>query len=417
MNESNLILGIDLGTSGVRIAIINSKAELIYFSSSNYLKGLSNSHDWEICCKLLINKIPNEIKIRLIACSIDGTSGTLMGCDYNGKQIGNALPYFKSCLENKAKILKLLGYTEEEFSAHSSVGRAYQLIDRFGDKILLRHQADWVSGWFLNDWTLGEEGNNIRMGWDLTKQAWSNKLENSPWFKCLPSIVPSGTIMGRIASIRAKELGLPNEIQIIAGTTDSNAAVLATDAKSSEGITVLGSTIVLKSFSNTPIKGAGISNHLVGGKWIVGGASNAGCGVLNKFFSSKDLVQLSRQIDPELDSGLNLRPLTCIGERFPINDPYLQPILEPRPISDSLYLHGLLEGLARIEAKGWEKLSKMNSKKPTRIITIGGGSKNPQWRKIRERLIGIPIKTCSKQPAEGIARLALQTIRGKKELS
>ena len=151
-----------------------------------------------------------------------------------------------------------------------------------------------------------------------------------------------------------------------------------------------------------------MTTQRVGNRWLCGGASNAGCAVLKRFFNDKNLVELSRQINPESDSGLMFRPLTFQGERFPIDDPYLEPILEPRPVSDSLFLHGILEGLARIEAQGWEKFKSMNVEIPKKIITIGGGAGNPQWRRIRERLIGIPIKTCSKQAAEGVARLALE---------
>jgi len=37
--------------------------------------------------------------------------------------------------------------------------------------------------------------------------------------------------------------------------------------------------------------------------------------------------------------------------------------------------------------KGWEKLGELTGSLPKKIITIGGGSKNPQWRKIREKII------------------------------
>ena len=37
---------------------------------------------------------------------------------------------------------------------------------------LLRHQADWLMGWLLGDWRWGEEGNNLRLGWDLEANAW-----------------------------------------------------------------------------------------------------------------------------------------------------------------------------------------------------------------------------------------------------
>ncbi len=409
MQKNSLVLGVDLGTNGVRIAVINDEYKLVHFSSKQYIEGLHHCEDWEICCKSLIQAIPNDLKERLIACSIDGTSGTLIGCDYKGKPLGKALPYFIQCIENESEIKKSSNLANK--STPTSLGRALSLINSFGENIFLRHQADWISGWLLNDWTLGEEGNNIRLGWDLIKQAWPENFKDLSWSTALPEIISSGNLMGTISYIRSNELGLPSDLKIISGTTDSNAAVIATDASDSQGITVLGSTIVVKRFTQSPIPGEGITNHRVGGKWIAGGASNAGCAVLRNFFSDQDLVELSRQIDPESDSGLSLRPLAFKGERFPVNDPHLEPILEPRPISDSLYLHGLLEGLSRIEADGWKKLTGKNLEKPTKIITIGGGSKNPQWRRIRERMIKIPIQSCSRQPAEGVARIALNSMK------
>ena len=104
---------------------------------------------------------------------------------------------------------------------------------------------------------------------------------------------------------------------------------------------------------------------------------------------------------------MNLLPLNSVGERFPINNSKLEPILGPRPVSDSLYLHALFEGLANIELKGWEKLRQLSGSLPKKIITIGGGSKNPQWRKIREKIINIPIVSCNKTTSFGTALLAV----------
>ena len=85
----------------------------------------------------------------------------------------------------------------------------------------------------------------------------------------------------------------------------------------------------------------------------------------------------------------------------------MDPILTPRPISDSLYLQALFEGLAKIELKGWEKLCELTGSLPKRIVTVGGGSKNPQWRAIREKIINIPIISCKKTTSFGTALLAI----------
>jgi sugar (pentulose or hexulose) kinase len=78
-----------------------------------------------------------------------------------------------------------------------------------------------------------------------------------------------------------------------------------------------------------------------GNSWLVGGASNTGGAVLRQFFSPEQLQQLSGRIDVGQPSGLDFYPLTKPGERFPVNDPGLQPRLEPRPADDAAFLQGM----------------------------------------------------------------------------
>tara|TARA_Y100001968_G_C19435862_1_gene759642 strand:- start:528 stop:1769 length:1242 start_codon:yes stop_codon:yes gene_type:complete len=408
MSEEIFLLGIDLGTTGVRIAVINRKKKLIYTASSIYENGLEICKDWKTCCEELINNIPLNIKNRLKAISVAGTSGTLIGCNQNGDPLGNAIPYHK-CFPEKEIEIEKISCSSSKYPL-DSLQRGLHLIDKYGTKILLRHQADWINGWLCNNWKWGEEGNNIKLGWDLIKHSWPKYFYTQAWIKTLPSIISSGERIAKISPNIAQNLNLPNNIILIAGTTDSNAGFIAANASKEEGVTVLGSTIVLKRFVEEPITGEGITNHRVGGNWITGGASNTGGCVLKKFFSDQQLKELSEQINPSLTSGINLLPLSFKGERFPVNDPNLEPILSPRPTSDSLYLHALLEGLAKIEKKGWEKLNQKGVQYPQRIITIGKGAQNFQWLKIREKVIGIPIRKNTKPTAMGAAIIALKGI-------
>jgi len=408
MLNNSLGLGIDLGTSGVRIAIINTKKKILFTSSKPYSKGLEISEDWINNIKTLIKKIPKNLKEKLVSCSVAGTSGTLLACTENGEPIGKALPYFLSCPEYSHEIETLFTKECAGSSISGSVGRALRLLALYGNEIILRHQADWVSGWLMNNWKYGEEGNNIRMGWEISNDSWPENFQNLKWLKCLPKIIPSGQAMGEICTEKANDLNLPKDLQVIAGTTDSNAGVLATFPYKNDGVTILGSTIVIKKFVSKPISGKGISNHKLLGNWLCGGASNTGASILLDFFNVEYISELSKQINPNKSTGLNLLPLTTQGERFPIDDPNLQPKLEPRPVSDSLYLHALFEGLAKIEARGWQKFNELGAELPKQIITIGGGAKNITWKKIREREIGIPIKICNRPPAAGVASIALQ---------
>jgi len=405
----NFFGGLDFGTSGARISIINFHKELVYSRSVRYQYSFKNPNSWINSCEKLLDGIPIEVKMKLYKLAISGTSGTLIACSLKGDPEGEAIPYYQACNEQKILLESLTSLEDHLQNPYSSLAKALKLIDNYGTNILLRHQSDWITGWFLKDWTYGEEGNNLKLGWDLIKESWPRSYQNTSWQKCLPQIIKSGRIIGKINSALAESFNLNKKLIIISGTTDSNAGVIAAGLGNEEGLTVLGTTIVVKKIVDNPIKEQGITTHRVSEDWICGGASNAGCGILSKFFSDLEIKELSRQINPSESTSLNLLPLNSKGERFPINNSNLEPILGPRPVSDSLYLHALFEGLANIELRGWEKLRELTGSLPKKIITIGGGSKNPQWRKIREKIINIPIVSCTKSTSFGTALLALNS--------
>ncbi len=408
-----LVLGLDLGTSGVRVAVLNQNAGLEHSHAVDYACGLANPEDWQSACRTLIRSIPETLRQQLVAVAVDGTSGTLLACSGDGLPLGPALPYSQACPDGADELKLLVPGNGPASSISGSLARGLSLLKHYPHLELLRHQADWINGWLMQDWRWGEEGNNLRLGWDLQQQCWTGALAIQSWSTALPEVCSSGSILGGIDPAIAEELGLPADLQVVAGTTDSNAAVLAANPGDGDGITVLGTTLVMKRFTRHPIQGAGITPHRIGTRWLCGGASNAGAGVLRRYFSDAQLDELSRQIDPGQDSGLNYRPLPARGERFPVDDPNLEPVLEPRPVSDALFLHGLLEGLATIEAEGWMRLTELGADPPQRVISLGGGARNPQWRKIRQRRLGIPVVSCSQPPAAGVAMLALEALRGR----
>lgn len=329
--------GLDFGTSGARISIITLKKELKYSNSVPYEYGFKNPNSWINSCEKLIDSLPFNIKSNLVNLAISGTSGTLTAFNLRGDPKGEAIPYDQACNDNQILLESITGGEDHLKTPYSSLAKALKLIAINGENILLRHQADWITGWFLKDWTYGEEGNNIKLGWDLIKESWPKSYLNVSWQKCLPLIIKSGKIIGQIDSGLAERFKLNKKILIISGTTDSNAAFLAAGVGKEEGLTVLGTTIVVKKFNKKPIKEKGITTHRVRNDWICGGASNAGCGILSQFFSDLEIKELSRQINTSKETSLNLLPLNSKGERFPINDPFLEPILKPRPVSDSLY--------------------------------------------------------------------------------
>ena len=160
-----------------------------------------------------------------------------------------------------------------------------------------------------------------------------------------------------------------------------------------------------------------------------GGASNTGCLVLkNEGFSDSDLSRLSELIDPHSSSGLHYYPLSGVGERFPVSDPHKQPILSPKPIlgedtatlasttnKDTLwrkmYLHGILEGIARIEKEAYDAFKSLGATPVTQVLTCGGGSKNDKWTAMRQHMLHVPTRKAKNVEASyGCALLALRSL-------
>ncbi|MEM6306097.1 MAG: FGGY-family carbohydrate kinase, partial [Pseudomonadota bacterium] len=141
--------------------------------------------------------------------------------------------------------------------------------------------------------------------------------------------------------------------------------------------------------------------------WLVGGASNTGGAVLAHFFSGAELARLSAQIDPDRDTGLGYYPLLSPGERFPRNDPDFAGFMSPRPEDDALFLAGLFEGIAAVEATCYREIERRGGRYPTRIFSAGGGAANAVYARIRSRCLGLAVERATHGDAAiGTARLA-----------
>ncbi len=218
-----------------------------------------------------------------------------------------------------------------------------------------------------------------------------------------------GTIIGQLSDELCQSLKLTTLPKIRAGTTDSIAGLLASGAEQlGDAVTSLGSTLVVKLISDKPVfvPEQGIYSHRLGDKWLIGGASNTGGAVLKQYFNDQQLRQLSEQIRLET-TATDYYPLLTAGERFPTNNPTLQPRLAPRPADDAEFLYGMLTGMAKIEYQAYQCLQQAGATALTSLRTSGGGAKNQHWQAIRQRYISAPfIQAQNTDAAYGVALLA-----------
>jgi len=426
--DNQIFIGIDIGTSSVRCTAINDEKNIIA-STKVKLSAPENPQPgyyqqkpslwWEATQKSL-HSLCKEISPQYVkAISIDGTSSTVLLVDENNTAVSDALMYNDNRSIDELNHLKSLriGITDHQVPL-TSLSKAVYLSKQFKSNkpLIISHQADWLSSKLTGSAGITDENNALKLGFDVINRQWPQWIQNiSIQHKLvLPKVLPVAKRNTLITLDIAEQFSLPCETVIITGTTDSTASTIATGIdKPGEAVTIFGSTMVMKIISEKAIFSIpdGLYSHrLSNNYWLVGGASNSGGKVLEKYFDIDNLDNLSSQINDSKPSGLNYYPLPDIGERFPINDLKLKPKLEPRPKSDSLFLQGIFEGFANIEKLAYRKMHELGAEQPNKIVTAGGLAANNQvLTKLRQKIIGIPvIKASHTEASYGSALIAMQ---------
>jgi len=409
-----MYLGLDFGTSGARAHVIDTAAVSIHTGHHAYLDPEKQTAlDWREALLTLLHGLPQETAGQLQGIAVDATSASVLLCDVGLKPVSPALLYNDSrALQETSELAGIAPPGHIACSASSGLARFLWLTQRTNivEACYFMHQADWLSALLTGLGGHSDYHNALKTGYDVENLCWPDWVLQLPHAHLLPQVAAPGTVIAQIHPEIAQHFGINPECKVHAGTTDSIAAFIAAGAtRPGEAVTSLGSTLVLKLLSERRVEAAqyGVYSHRYGDLWLAGGASNAGGAVLRHFFSDAQLSELSRDIDPTADSPLDYYPLPGLGERFPVNDPQMQPRLEPRPTDDAEFLHGLLQGLSRIEAEGYARLAELGATPLHSVATAGGGADNPAWTRMRSRLLKVPVSAAHHtEAAHGAALLA-----------
>lgn len=417
-----LALGIDLGTSGVRSAVIDADGHVLAMARGSYgsPEGRREPECWWRAVTDCLDAQMEALRAaggdpaQILGLAVDGTSGSLVLTDMALDPVTRALMYDDGGFEAEAAQIAAHGPAPHiACGPASALARALRLVaeDTGARAAHLLHQADFIAARLMGRGGFTDVNNALKTGIDPATGLWPDWLNALPLpARLLPEARLPGAALSPISPAMARRFALAPGTMVHAGTTDSVAAFLAAaDPVPGAAVTSLGTTLAVKLCADRRIDAPemGLYSHRIGTGWLVGGASNTGGGVLKGLFDPETLDRLSARIDPSVESPLDYYPLDRPGERFPVNDPDLQPRMTPRPRDEAAFLHGLLEGIARIEKKAYEAIIARGAPRPSRIVTAGGGASNPVWTAIRARVLGLAVATAATpEAAVGTARLA-----------
>ncbi|MEO0664817.1 MAG: FGGY family carbohydrate kinase, partial [Pseudomonadota bacterium] len=281
-----LSLGIDLGTSGVRTAVLDADGAVVSDAKGQYGEGDAGREPeawWravegcvaaQICKVRAAGQDPGEIS----AICVDGTSGSMVLVDAGLRPVTGALMYSDSGFDAEAeRIARHAPDPHITRGSGSSLARFLRLAAEPGaaEATGLLHQADFILARLRGEGGVSDENNVLKLGYDLSTGGWPDWFADVPVpTELLPKVVPAGTRIGLVDPQLAERWGLGHTVRVHAGTTDSLAAFLAAaPLETGSAVTSLGTTMAIKVVSDVPIDAPemGLYAHRLGGRWLVGG--------------------------------------------------------------------------------------------------------------------------------------------------
>ncbi len=172
---TDVTLGIDIGTSGLRIAAVDHGGAVKASASAPILaplqtgiRLLQDPAIWLAALHKAFSALDlSNLTVRALA--VDGTSGTILPVDAKGEPQGLASMYNDVAEpEDVSRIAAVASRETAALGATSPLARALPIAA--GVRIL--HQADWLSGQFSGRFDATDENNALKSGYDPVTRAW-----------------------------------------------------------------------------------------------------------------------------------------------------------------------------------------------------------------------------------------------------
>lgn len=407
-------IGVDIGTQGARVVLLDVAGNMLGSSEEPFpLSSQSREEQspkvwWEACLRSLdslVRQVSDKVQLQAVkAISVTSTSGTVIPLDQQNEPLHNAIMYSdkRSAAEGAwCKEMALAyapdGYTG--FNASSGLSKMVWYVKQFPEQAQQVaqwvHAADYIIGRLSGRFDVTDPTNALKSGYDVKHNVWPSYLyEHLPLKKeWLQDVVPSGTPVGTMLPMLAQALGLPENVQVVAGMTDGCASQIASGAVNlGDWNTTIGTTLVVKGVTKEEIidpEGRLYSHRHPEGLWMPGGASNTGADWIAGEFSD-DLDALNEQAAQLIPTGLMAWPLRQQGERFPFIAPDARGF-SPDGLSEAERYTANMEGVAYIERFAFELIEKLSGEKVKAVYTAGGGSNSYTWLTIRSNVLGLPV--------------------------
>ena len=427
----SFVMGIDVGTSGVKCIIINEKGEVLASDTQSYplstpQNGWSEQDpaDWWEGTKKAIKNVIKKSAIdnsEITALGFSGQMHGLVALDENDEVIRPAILWndqrtSRECdeiIEMAGGLEGLLSYTNNTMLTGFTGGKILWLKKNEPENYK-RMKSFFMPKDYIRFMLTGKKFTDVSDAsgtgfFDVEKREWSRELIDLVGldFSAFPQSLESDKPAGSITKEAAEQTGLKEGMTAYAGGGD---AVIQTTGMGIVQEGTIGLIIGTSGVVSMALDGFGKNE---GGKlqffcnndkdkWQAFGCQLSSGGSLEWL---KDTLYEGDDPFREINEGAEK---SGVGAKKLLFLPYLTGERSPHPDPDA---RGVFFGLSLMHSKGDMARAVMEgvtfgmreifelivaSKPdltPTQVFTSGGASKSPLWRQIQADIFGLPVKT------------------------
>lgn len=431
------LLGVDVGTTSIKVAIIDEQARVLGMSSSSYrlitpnqdYAQIDTEDMWRayLKCIRLLQEGKNIDMSRVAGISISSLCPGLAALGENGEVLTDPIIYSdRRSTEEAEMILEAVGREKLfEITANTAMAGAMSGTSMLWIKRNLPEVYEKTK-YFGHVNTLLAQRMSGNFAIDYSNASYTDLFETTGGFQwsevlCekigidmekLPPLHASTDVVGGLIHPDLIQMGIPRDTPVIIGGGDTACATLAAGVtKAGQVCESVGTTNVLTICVDQPKFDKGFINrcHVVEGTWIYQGALSH-TGASYQWFRDnfcQDLVDRAVGTDKtafqfmneEADmaepgsGGLVFLPY-MLGERSPIWDPYARDVFfgislqTTRKEMNRAVMEGCGYGLRQLS----EIAERVTGREIKEFTSIGGGAKSETWAQIKADITGKDIK-------------------------
>ena len=431
-------IGVDLGTSALKLVMMKGNGELVKTVSKEYplyfpRSGWSEQkpEDWFIAVKEGLKEIAADLDDKIGGISFGGQMHGLVILDKDDKVLRPAILWndgrsteetdYLNNVIGKEKLSKLTaniafaGFTAPKILwVKKNEPEIFEKIS----KIML--PKDYISYMLSGSFSTDYSDASGMLLLDVKNKKWSKEMIDicSISEDMLPKLYESYEVVGAIKPELAKELGLNDDIKIIAGAGDNAAAAIGTATVGEGACNIsLGTSgtvfISSKNFGVDSFNALHSFAHADGNYHLMGCMlSAASCNKwwMEEILKTKDFSKEQENIENLGENNVFFLPY-LMGERSPHNDPdaagtFIGMRMDTKREDMTL---AIFEGVTFALRDSLEVARSLGIKIEKTMI-CGGGAKSPLWKRLVANILNVEVEVPVSEEGPGFGAAILAAV-------